>query len=372
MARHRRKRTQNQGQSRLERLPFELQLVILENMSSCEDLTLLVATSYTLCAVYDQYKKSILAIVIQRTLGEAFIEACMLQHWRNNIDTNFGENEPWDLDQPYRHIQLKFIHEWCEHSTASSEDQIQTMKRLLTAEDFEQILKFYATVVKPLSRPFIEKPTPEHDFTTQFPPSEPDPTPLAPWRITATERQRIMRTLYRYEICSRLYGPHFESTRAPQMGLNGSLMRMVEKDFFGMFDANEIEELRFVYVGLALELHKSWKLIESATDWRGVLGARPEHAALYSAWSFSYYSGSRRLIGLGGLVEGALAMGLEPLSAVRSAATADDVAKILLAKTPPDVEGFIWGTLSQLEEAHHFSGGDGPARPESWSDEFWG
>lgn len=152
-ARLRRRQNQNRGRPkpRLDLLPVELQLAILETVSSCEDLEALVASSPTIRAVYYEYKKTILAHVIQATLGEAFIEACMLQHWRSNIDTygtetreeNEAEVDGPDLaavcpQAPYRHIRLKFLHDWYEHNTASAEDQIQNMKDLLTADDFEQ------------------------------------------------------------------------------------------------------------------------------------------------------------------------------------------------------------------------------------------
>lgn len=140
MARLQRQRRQNRKhhhtKPRLDFLPVELQLSILETVSSCEDLMMLVASCRTLRAVYVYHKKKILARVLQGTLGHAFIEACMLQHWRGNIDIT-EEDERWP-EGPYRHIQLRFLHDWYEHSTAGVGDQIRNMKRLLTAEDFEE------------------------------------------------------------------------------------------------------------------------------------------------------------------------------------------------------------------------------------------
>jgi hypothetical protein len=66
----------------LELLPIELCLMILERLPSYEDLQSLTEASRAYCRTYhSQFKKTILSKIVLTMLGEAFPEACMLQHW---------------------------------------------------------------------------------------------------------------------------------------------------------------------------------------------------------------------------------------------------------------------------------------------------
>lgn len=254
-------------------------------------------------------------------------------------------------------------------------------------------MKFSSITVKPLSRLFIEEAAPVHDFANVYVGMDPDTTltttttPLKPqgYDVTATERQRIMRALYRFEICCRLYRPQFEplGSRGGGGGHRDELVRLpsscgevMERDFFAMLDAKEIEELSFVYVGLASELHRAGEKETRWWDPAPGLGARARYGSYASPWRHAGYcswttTSPRRLGGLGGWIEGALTAGLGFLGKIRAAGTADEVAELLAEEDPPALVGFMWWTITRLREAYHFSGGGESAWPESWSDEFW-
>lgn len=230
-------------------------------------------------------------------------------------------------------------------------------------------MSFYVYTVEPLSRLFIEEPAPVHDFTLVYVDLEPEDDPLPPWKVTVTEWQRIMRTLYRFEICCRLYGPDSESSNLWFIAMESSHCQMMERDFFGMFDPSENEEFSFVYTQLASQLHKSLALIEDNMDWR----RRQDARALYGL-TVSPYGAWRRTdvpLGLEGWIAGALSIGLGLLSTIRWAGSADEVADILMSVNPPILMGFMWGSIRWLREAYHFSGGGESAWPDSWSDAFW-
>ncbi|POS77353.1 hypothetical protein DHEL01_v204256 [Diaporthe helianthi] len=373
MARLQRKQKQRQHQpeQHLNLLPVELLLIILENVSRYEDLASLIASSPKFLAVYMHYKKTILAQITQKTLGHAFIEACMLQHWQNRVDY-YGENTDngtqvgqrvlflrWleRLERRFqrhdRHIQLKFLHDLGEHASATIEDQIRNMKNLLTVEDFEQIREFNSATVKPLSRQFIEAPRPGNEPHKHF---------------TVTERQRIMRTLYRYEICCHVYGDDMESDACVMVDMGRHHRQMIQADFFGTFDPSENEEFDVVYAGLASEVHKAFHLIAGDLEWKTIMRWR----FMYSVPRNNDYDPWTGMpVGMGGVTAGTLAKGLGLLSTIRSAATADEVAAILVARNPPELSNFMWDALTGLEETNRFSEGREDGWPESWSDAFW-
>lgn len=234
--------------------------------------------------------------------------------------------------------------------------------------------------IKPLSGPFIQAPAPEHDYTTVYTSFEEkeEPTPMEPRHVTATERERIMRTLYRHEICCQLYGPDVKSRGQhwQVVDMGSSHRQMMSRDFFGMFDASENEEFEVVYVGLGLEMQDCFHRIKEDEAWKTFLRARTFGAFWslgLSHWFSMYDMRTRMPIGPRGMTAGALSLGLELLSTIRSAATAGEAAAIVVASDPPELSNHMWDALSCLKEAYHFnfSGGGDLGWPESWSDAFW-
>lgn len=371
----RRQRKQRQpvpAPNRIEFLPVELQLTILEHVSSLEDLVNLIEASHSFHLTYLGYIKTVIAHVTQATLGDAFVEACMLQYWQRYVDTGYRDTENesdghWPSG-PYRHIQLKFIHDYGQLAMADIGHQIKHFRRLFTLEDFAEILTFEHDVVKPLSDLFARpKEVLPQELVYRDGQWEHKLSPEA-GTVTATERQRINRTLYRFQICCRLYGPKADQQQHHIIDLGHSHRQAMARDFFGHFDPLENEEIDFVYNGLAFQLQRAFLLIRHHEQWKHMLLLR--YGGAVRLWTFQQFWILNVPVGLGGMTAGAVSRGLELVQKVRSAQQAglDEVARVLLQSNPPELNNFLWDALSSRQESFHFR----EQFPESWTDEFWG
>lgn len=400
MARSTRRQNQRQKrkQPRLELLPVELKIAILGSLSSREDLTSLSIASRSYHATYLRHKKLILCQITQAVLGDQFVDACMLHHWEHNINnytedqddaessmllqwqsnlasdqhketrvetTDAVHTQPWPRG-PYRHIQLKFLHDYDTLAMADAEDQAKHMRGLLTVEDFSRILSFHAQVVRPLSALVAASfpiwlciKTKQGWLDTIF---EARP-------VSTTERQRIMQTLYRFQICCRLYAPRATPADEGIIDLGQSHRQAMERDFFSRYDMLENEEFQIVHTVVAWELHGYFRMIKNDREWVKIMRQR-YHQAGMQAGGFrrnQFHPTTLEPVGMCGVTAGAVSMGLGLLMRIESATETDEVAAELVASDPPHLSNFVWETLRGLRDFHHFK----IDWPESWSDEFW-
>lgn len=363
MARLRRK--QKRKEYRIELLPVELQLVILTNLSSSEDLASLIIASRPYHATYLMYKKSILSAVAQATLGDLFVHACMLQHWQGNLDsyaededdarvfldwlhelvsrqlTSAADMTPWPRG-PYRHIQLKFLHDYDKLALDDAEDQARHMRSLLTAEDFSQILSFHARVIQPMSRLFTESFSDRENETTIFGQS----IHIYEVRsVSSTERQRIMQTLYRFQIFCQLYRQEskaVDNETLVHLTQRHRLAAAISGDFFSRYDMLENHEFAFVFRVLSFEVHKCSRVMCDRA-WRYLLWKRSRWEGLGDQF-FGDGPVTTDPASVTGLVANAVSNGLK-------------VAHHLVREA-----------LTAQRESYHYNND----WPESWSDEFWG
>lgn len=358
---------------RLELLPVELQLAILTNFSSSEDLASLIIASRPYHATYLRYKKSILSAVAQATLGDLFVHACMLQHWQGNLNS-YTEDEdggvegcmllhwqrnlsshqltsadvdtrravdvtPWPRG-PYRHIQLKFLHDYDKLALDDPEDQARHMQSLLTAEDFSQILSFHARVAQPMSRLFTDSFSDREDETTKFGQSI---NIYEVRNVSSTERQRIMQTLYRFQIFCQLYRQEsiaVDKETVVHLAQSQRLAMAIAGDFFSRYDMLENQEFAFVYRALSFEVQKYLRVVRRGRAWRYFLWERSRRAG---ERFFSDGAVTTDPASVTGLVANALSNGLK------------------LAR-------LVWEALMAQSESYNYN----MDWPESWSDEFWG
>lgn len=381
-------------QPRLELLPVELQLAILENLASCEDLTSLTIASRSYHATYVRHKKLILPQVTQATLGDLFVDACMLHHWEHNINnytedqddiessmllqwqSNLGSHQPAETEVetrhavdaqpwprgPHRHIQLKFLHDYDKLALADTEDQVKYMRGLLTVEDFSQILSFHVQVVRPLIALFAES----------FPVLADDGTNKGSWnvllearRTTMSERQRIMQTLYRFQICCRLYAPRATPEEGGFIDLGQSHRLAMARDFFSRYDMVENNEFQIVFGVVAWELHRFFRISRNSTEWKKFLWQRFRRSGIPRR--NAYHPTTLEPVGMSGVTAGVASMGLGQLVRIGLATQVDEVAAELVASDPPHLNNFVWETLMGLRDFHHFK----VKWPESWTDGFW-
>ncbi|KAK7698376.1 hypothetical protein SLS64_012624 [Diaporthe eres] len=386
--RQKQKQKQKQKQPRLELLPVELQLTILENLASCEDLTSLTIASRSYHATYLRHKKLVLSEVTQATLGDVFVDACMLQHWEHNINnytedqddiessmllqwqSKLGDHEPTETEVeardavdaqpwprgPYRHIQLKFLHDYDKLALADTEDQVKYMRGLLTVEDFSRILSFHVQVVRPLIALCAESfPVTSDKWHFLFEARS----------ITMTERQRIMQTLYRFQICCRLYGPRATPEEEGFIDLGQSHRLAMATDFFSRYDIVENNEFQIVFSVVVWELHRFFMISRNNTEWKKVLWQRLRRSGMHRR--APYHLMTLQPVGMSGVTAGAASMGLGPLIRIGSATEVDEVAAELVASDPPHLNNFVWETLMGTRDFHHFK----VKWPESWTDAFW-
>lgn len=387
-----------QKQPRLELLPVELQLAILGSLSSCEDLTSLSIASRLYHATYLRHKKIVLCQVAQATLGDQFVDACMLHHWEHNIN-NYTEDQddtesslllqwqrslgseqhtgtrvetrgaahsqPWPRG-PYRHIQLKFLHDYDTMAMADAQDQAKHMRGLLTEEDFSGILTFHARVVRPLSALVAASlPVWRRNKTK----GGRERTVLEARPVSSTERQRIVQTLYRFEMCCRLYAPRATPEDKGIIDLGPSHSQAMARDFFSRYDILENEEFQVVHMVVVWELHGYFGTIRNSTEWFKMLQRRYDEAELWrEIIHFRHYHPiTMEPVGMGGVTAGVASMGLGLLMRIESATESDGVVAELVASDPPHLSNFVWEALRALTDFYHFE----LDWPESWSDEFW-
>ncbi|KAL2275197.1 hypothetical protein FJTKL_02422 [Diaporthe vaccinii] len=387
MARTRQEQKQKQRQSRLELLPVELQLTILENLASCEDLTSLTIASRSYHATYLRHKKLVLSEVAQATLGDLFVDACMLHHWEHNINnytedqddiesskllqwqSQLGNHQPIDAEVetrdavdaqpwprgPYRHIQLKFLHDYDKLALADTEDQFKYLRGLLTVEDFSRILSFHTQVVRPLPGLFAEAfPDWTHGIELYL--------HSEARSLTITEWQRIMQTLYRFEICSRLYAPRATPEDEGFIDLGQSHRLAMATDFFSRYDVVENNEFQVVFVVVAWEFRRFFQISRNNREWKEVLRQRYLRSGM-PRWN--HYR--RRTLEPAGMSMVAASMGLGPLTRIGLATGVDEVAAELVASDIPHLNNFVCETLDGLRDSYHFK----IEWPESWMDAFW-
>lgn len=349
-SRARLRRKQKRNELMLELLPVELQLAILTNLSSSEDLASLIVASRPYHATYLGYKKQILCAITQATLGDLFVHACMLQHWQGNLNSltadedggfersmrlqwlrNLGSHQltsadvddimTWPLGS-YRHIQLKFLHDYDKLALEDPEYQARHMRSLLTAEDFSRILLFHARVIQPMSRLFTDSFINRKNETIVF------PIEIYEVRsVSGTERQRIMQTLYRIQIFCQLYRQEsiaVDHGSFVNLALRPRLAVAIAGDFCSRYDMLENQEFAFVYRALSFEIRK----YKSGRSWRDLLWQSPVTPDPASVT---------------GLVADALSNGLK------------------LAR-------LVWEALMVQRESYNYNWD----WPESWTDEFWG
>lgn len=400
MARTRQKQKQKQQRSRLELLPVELQLAILGNLSSCDDLTSLIIASRPYKATYLRHKKLILSQVTQATLGDVFIDACMLYHWEHNIDdytededdaqssmllqwqNSLGSHQPTENEVetrhathaqpwprgPYRHIQLKFLHDYDKLAMDATEDQVKFMRDLLTVDDFSRILYFHTQVIRPLSALVaFSFPVRRDGFTGSNRGLWDTIYEARP--VTITERQRIMQTLYRFQICCRLYAPRATPEDQGIIDMGQSHPLAMASDFFSRYDLVENEEFQAVHMVVVWELHNYFGIIKNDREWKKMMTKRYQETGMLR-WTH-YHPTTMEPVGVYGVTAGALSKGLELLMRIELATHTNEVAAELVASDPPHLGNFMWDTLRRLRDFYHFKTAWSVMWPESWSDEFW-
>lgn len=336
------------SQSRLELLPVELQLSILENVSSRDDLTSLTIASRPYNATYFRYKKLIVSQVTRSELGNMFVDACMLYHWKHNINSyteveDDGESslsshqpteseaeaepavdmQPWPTG-PYRHIQLKFLHDCDKLTMAGPEYQAKSMRKLFTVEDFSRILSFHNQVVQPLAVLCAFSFRIRRDDVKN--PKRWDPSFEA--RTMAFRKRQcrwIERTLYRYSILLQLYGtPTSTADDEGMIDLSESHREAIMTDFLSRYGRVGSKEFQIVQTVLLNDLDKDFDLIRNRLE---------------------------------------LLMRMEPATTSNV-----EVAAELVRRGPLHLSQFKWDALMGAQKFHDFT----IEWPESWSGEICG
>ncbi|KAK4143192.1 uncharacterized protein C8A04DRAFT_37728 [Dichotomopilus funicola] len=197
-------------------LPFEIQRLILSQAPMLDTLRALVHASPRLHSVYAQDRLHILRAFVEQSLEGIFLDAYAA--YRSGTDEfQLTRDEPmiWD-----------FVHDFENKRNGTNTPQSK-LTEPLALDDLVQLVRFHHAIVEPLTERYSI-------WALAALSSAPQDCPLS-W----TEKVRIQRALYRFQIFCNLCGSRGEGRSSPQ-----SLQEPLERlRVLSLFPAWQIEEI---------------------------------------------------------------------------------------------------------------------------------
>ncbi|KAH6624024.1 hypothetical protein B0J18DRAFT_427087 [Chaetomium sp. MPI-SDFR-AT-0129] len=204
----------------LESLPFEIQRLILSHAPTFDTLRALVHASPRLHSVYAQDRLHILRAFVEQYLQGIFLDAYAA--YRSGTDEfQLTRNEPmlWD-----------FVHDFENKRNVTTIRQSK-LAEPLGLEDLVQLVRFHHAIVEPLTERYSI-------WALAALSSAPEDNPLS-W----TEKVRIQRGLYRFQIFCNLCGSRGEG-RSSRECIEVPLQRL---RVLSLFPAYQIEEILCIH-----------------------------------------------------------------------------------------------------------------------------
>lgn len=202
----------------LENLPFEIQQLILTQAPTFDTLRALVHASPQLHRVYAEDRTRILRAFVEQSLDGILFDAhAVCLSGSDQFQQTRGEPMIWDFLHSYQHRRM---------TVAASDLAAQ-----LDLEDLIQLARFHRSVIEPLTERYAI-------WALAALSSSPKHCPLS-----GTERQRIQRALYRYQLYCNVCGSRGQGRSSPhrlQQALEG--LRVLS-----LFPAWQIEEILCVH-----------------------------------------------------------------------------------------------------------------------------
>ncbi|KAK3899285.1 hypothetical protein C8A05DRAFT_46603 [Staphylotrichum tortipilum] len=204
----------------IENLPAELRHAILHALDY-KSLRAMAQASPVFHQQYLQGRRLLLSGCLQRTLGTATVDACAV--YRSNPECFTDERTRESVTQflePYRN-RLSL-------TTYSISDEG------LADKEVEALFAFHLTVIEPLVQSFVNWALGNFARETEAPPP---PQPLS-----RTEEARIVRAMYRFQLCCNL----FHDRRHQWISVQLDALDMLEL-VFSLFEPWEVEQVVCVY-----------------------------------------------------------------------------------------------------------------------------
>ncbi|KAK4032031.1 hypothetical protein C8A01DRAFT_20840 [Parachaetomium inaequale] len=205
--------------SRLEILPAELRSQVLSSLTSPDDLWATIHASPVLYQQYRADRKNILRHVMRNTLGDRVL-----------VDA-YAVLKTSPLERPPDLVVDLAVRQFIE-TYQNQSSQSLSMSSKYTMADLLSMAAFYSSTIGPLMEKIPEKLL--HDLNSS----------LQLGHLTAVERTRIIRALYRFQLWCNLYGDRDGAVPGdePDDGLDMLV------DFFEVFEPWEVEELSCIHL----------------------------------------------------------------------------------------------------------------------------
>ncbi len=206
----------------LESLPAELRRRLLFSITNLEDLRALVLASPVFHQQYLLDRKPLLGAALETTLGSVLVDAYAVQ-------TSVSLCQPTADPESRQHAIRSFMDKYVELRSASPDRILEACK---TDDHLIGIAVFYRSVAQHLVLECAAR------FLYNF------DSALEVGNLSAMERTRLLRALYRFQLYCNLFGPGPEEDRSP----HGFFLPDILAIFFCTFKPWEIEEIHCLYI----------------------------------------------------------------------------------------------------------------------------
>lgn len=197
--------------SRLEQLPFDIRLEILYALDGIDDLSALTHASPTYHRDYLSSRASLLWQCMQSHLGQILVDA---------YTVNLCHSLCFQRKTARQQIR-QFIEAY--HVRRSTSDEL--LSNLPSLEEVVNVAAFYSSTIRPLL----------HQYTTW---ARGNLEALSlPDQLSLTERRRVLRGLYRFEIFCNLFGSMHREARLQFLGDDRADL------FLDAYEPWEVEEI---------------------------------------------------------------------------------------------------------------------------------
>lgn len=214
----------HQPNSPLEDLHPEVRRLIL-SMLDLEDLSALVHASPVFYQQYLLDRRSLLCKCLDTTLGSVAVDACAA--YRSGLAEFSNSRTNGTVSQ--------FLESYEDRRSST---QYSLLTETLTEDEVVGMAAFHSSIIKPLAQCYARWALANlGKETRELQSHEP---------LTRTEERRLMRGLYRFQLCCNLFGVGRYEGGSWRLGMNFQAIDIL-KTFFCLFEPWEVEEIACIY-----------------------------------------------------------------------------------------------------------------------------
>lgn len=208
--------------SSLEDLPTEIRRLLISNLN-LDSLRSLVHASPAFHQQYRLNRRFMLRACLEMELQQASVDAYAVHR---------SSSKTFSLTRSKDNVASLL----CSYDERRSYSQTVLSKDIHTEDEAVDMASFHRTVVRPIARHYVKwalEQLASHVGTS------------GPSMCTPTEKTRLTRALYRFQLCCNLFGvgPH-EDSRPTRLRIEPDEILSM---FFAMFEPWEVEEIYCIY-----------------------------------------------------------------------------------------------------------------------------